>query len=91
MPDNLPNIPIPKGIPVDLYDATGITVGVQIEAQNVGCSDVNLYSQAASPLINDDGNQVIERNEYLENDEGDSGAWAISQHQNGLLNVKVAT
>lgn len=89
MPDNLPNVPIPSDTPVDLYAATGITVGVKIEAQNIGCSDVRLYSQLAEAIVGD-GQQVIHRGEYMENDEGDSGAWAISSHQDGLLNVKVA-
>lgn len=89
MPDNLPDVPILSGVALDLYAATGIVVGVKIEVQNIGCSDINLYSQLASPSVGD-GHELISRGEYMENDEGDSGAWAISQHQDGLLNVKVA-
>jgi hypothetical protein len=90
MPDNLDDIPLPAGVEVDLYALTGITIGTQIEAQNVGTTDVNLYSQAATPVINDDGKQIIKRGQYMENDTGDLGAWAISPHSDGLLNVKVA-
>tara|TARA_R110002051_G_scaffold324424_2_gene421620 strand:+ start:20767 stop:21039 length:273 start_codon:yes stop_codon:yes gene_type:complete len=89
MPDNLPNIKLPNDVFVNLYTEAGITVGAQIEVQNIGSADVSLYSKATTPVL-DDGKQIIKRGEYMENDTGDSGAWAISQHQDGLLNVKVS-
>ena len=90
MPDNLINTPLIAGQAVDLYAANSIAVGTKIEIQNIGTVVVYLYSQAVEPLINDDGNQLIMRGEYMENDEGDLGAWAIASHSDGLLNVKVA-
>lgn len=91
MADNLNNTPLQNDQAIDLYAANSITVGTKIEVQNIGSNDVNLYSQAAAPDIDDDGHQIIKRGDYMENDEGDLGAWAISSHQNGLLNVKVAS
>jgi hypothetical protein len=90
MADNLLNTPLDADQAVDLYAASSIAVGTKIEVQNIGTTDVSLYSQAGTPLINDDGNQVIKRGEYMENDEGDLGAFAISPHSDGLLNVKVS-
>lgn len=90
MLDNLINTPLIAGQAVDLYAANSIAVGTKIEVQNIGTTDVSLYSQAATPAINDDGNQIIKRGEYMENDTGDLGAFAISPHSDGLLNVKVA-
>ena len=90
MPDNLINTPLVAGQEVDLYAFNSIAVGTKIEVQNIGTTDVSLYSQAATPVINDDGKQIIKRGQYMENDEGDLGAFAISPHSDGLLNVKVA-
>lgn len=89
MADNFANVSLEANLPVDLYDVTGITVGTKIEVQNIGCVDVILFSQLASPVVND-GHQVIARGEYMENDEDDLGAWAIARSQDGKLNVKVA-
>ena len=89
MADNLPNTPLVANQATDLYAATGIAVGVKIEVQNIGCADVTLYSQLTSPSVGD-GQQIIKRGRYMENDAGDLGAWAISPHQDGLLSIKVS-
>ena len=90
MSDNLPNVPLTADEPKDLYDATGIPVGTKLEVQNIGACDVYLYSQLNEPTINTDGHQVIKRGEYAENENGDLGAWAISEKSDGLLNIKAA-
>lgn len=89
MVDNLSNVKLVANEATDIYDKTGIATGTQIEVQNIGCADVILYSQLTEPSINE-GQQIIKRGEYMENEESDSGAWATSPHQDGLLNVKVA-
>jgi hypothetical protein len=92
MSDNIPNTLLPKGAYIDLYASTGITIGTKIEVQNIGVDDIRLYSQAASPVNGDtSGYQVIDRGEYMENDEGDLGAWAVCMPCDGLLNIKVAS
>lgn len=90
MADNIPNVSLEAGEPIDLYDATGIAVGTQIEVQNIGAVDVLLFSQLDLPEI-DDGQQLLQRGEYMENEEDDLGAWALSRHSGGVLSVKVAT
>lgn len=93
MSDNLPDTRITKNQYINLYTSSipPIPVGTQIEVQNLGDGDVTLYSQADSPVNGDtSGKQVIKHGEYMENDEGDLGAWAFSPYCDGLLNVKVA-
>ena len=89
MPDNNPNIPIPIGEWVDLYDLTGITVGEPLHIKNLGVSDIRLAVQAAKPDNNHKAYDVIERNDDIAvtNNSGDSGAWAFSNATKGLLSV----
>lgn len=91
MTDNAANTRLVAGVYKDLYVSESIAIGTQIECQNIGVSDVRLYSQAASPVNGDNsGFQVVKRGEFFENQEGDSGAWAMSYSGDGLLNIKVA-
>lgn len=93
MPDNIPNTLLPKGAYINLYSAAipPIDAGTQIEVQNIGSEDVRLYSQLSRPVNGDNsGYQVIKRGEYMENDEGDLGAWAMCFPCDGLINIKVA-
>lgn len=78
------NVLIPKGTTVDLYAATGITVGVQINVQNIGDGEVRLYPDA---VASDDNYTLITTYGYATNTAGDAGAYAYSL-TGGLLNVR---
>lgn len=66
---------------VDLYDATGITIGVQIIIQNIGSSQGQLTEAATIPPIpiGTTGINVISSREFLTNSSGAVGAWAYSK------------
>lgn len=87
MPDTLPNTPLPADVWVDIYAATGITVGTQILVQNIGVCDVYLASQAAQPT-DETRRQVLLRAQFALNDFNDAGAWAICT-AGGALNVRL--
>jgi len=87
MPDTLPDTTLPKNTPVDLYDATGISVATAITVQNIGSTIVELYSGLAAPVIGASGKRLIKPFETWQNDASDAGAWAISPNTDGLINV----
>lgn len=78
MSDTLANVTLPAGTPVDLYDATGLTVGEQICVQNNSTGDVRVYSGATSPDIATAGSVLLRPGITAKNDAGDAGAWAWS-------------
>lgn len=86
MADTTPNIAIAKGDWRDLYSLSGIAVGTQIQATNVGNSECRLYAGATPPA---QANQGIPLPTYKAglNEAGDSGAW-IYCVQNGRVNVR---
>lgn len=86
MSDTIPNVPLPAGEWVDLYDATSITIGTQIAAQNLKHTYVRLGTQATEP-VNTDGFNLLPPYKTALNDAGDSGAWAYS-NEGGLLSVR---
>lgn len=86
MSDTLPNIPIPSNVWVDLYAASGFTVGEPMVVHNIGVCDIFLASQADAPL-DDLNHQVLVRGDFLINDPGDAGAWAKCI-AGGLVNVR---
>lgn len=90
MADTLDNVPLPANVWVDLYAATGLAVGVALSAQNVGTTDVRLAVQAAQPPADHDGYVIIQRDPglFFRNNIGDAGAWALSPHADGKLNVQ---
>lgn len=89
MAENLPHIPLPSGIWVDLYDATSITVGTRIEVENVGVCDVKLSSSAAQPAPDTEGYNLLRREgQRLSNTFGDLGAWALCPNQDGKVSVR---
>lgn len=90
MADTLPNIVLPAGVWVDLYDSTGIIVGRQISVQNLGTTVVWLTSQAATPTAGSGRNEMDTGVTQYVNDDGDSGAWARSNVLDGLINVRIA-
>jgi hypothetical protein len=87
MADTLSNIVLPPQTWVDLYAQSGVGVGVQILAQNIGVCDVYLTSQAAQPT-DDTAHQIVRRSQFAINDFGDSGAWAYCR-EGGLVNVRL--
>ena len=91
MADTLSNVALPNNTWVDLYDATGITVGTRILVQNLGSDVIRLTTQAATPLITHDAFQELHfsTNIGMVNDTGDLGAWAFSENVEGLVNVRV--
>lgn len=87
MSDTLPNIILPPQTWVDLYAQSGINVGLQILAQNIGVCDVYLTTQTIQPS-DDSAHQIIKRGQFAINDAGDSGAWAYCR-MGGLINVRI--
>ncbi len=75
------NVKLAKGVAVDLYLATGITVGNQIKVSNQTTGDVRLSTSEAG-LLNDH----IPIGPYTQalNDAGDPGAWAMSTGGGGV-------
>lgn len=71
------NVKLPPGIYVDLYDATGITVGDKIEALNITPNDVSLFSTVAQPNGSEDHIPLLFGRGKGQNDAGDVGAWAV--------------
>ena len=75
-------VKIPLGETIDLYAATGITVGNKILVRNIGDNECNLYDSATTPSI-EDGHDVIspkgEYGSYLVPNGTLSGCYAISQ------------
>lgn len=89
MPDNLPLIPVNPGAWVDLYDASGITVGQPLIVENVGAADLFLTVQAAQPAADHKSYNVLKRDDdiRLTNTLGDPGAWAFCNGAGGLISV----
>ena len=71
------NVNLPARTWVDLYDATGITVGVQISVLNITSRPVRLASTAIEPVATDD-HIPLPFNDTKMNAAGDAGAWAFS-------------
>jgi len=78
MAKDLASVEIPANGFVDLYAATGITVGVQLTVQNISNQEALLYEDDAQPSETD-GHNVIGPGEDRLNGVGDIGAWAFSK------------
>lgn len=89
MPDNLPNIPVPTGEWIDLYDVSGITVGQSLIVENVGVADLFLAVQAAQPPADHKSYNILKRDDdiRLTNTLGDLGAWVFCNGAGGLISV----
>lgn len=72
---------------VDLYAATGITVGNVLAVTNVAGADVKLYSTALEPSWDSDFFPCLFRHLTVNNVSGDVGAWALYQ-SGGAVDVK---
>lgn len=88
MATSLEPITIPARTWVNLYAATGITVGVQIIIQNTGGRDAKLSESAAEPTSTT-GFNSIPPYRYLTNTASSVGAWAFST-SGTLLQVEEA-
>lgn len=76
MANTLPLVVLKAGGWVDLYAATGLTVGAKISVQNVTPSDIRLCSKATAPT-SADGVNIIPFARTAVNQTGDLGAWAM--------------
>ncbi len=75
------NVDLPRNTPVDLYAATGITVGVQLRVSNLTTGDVRLSTSEAGLV---DNHVPITGYEQAVNSVGDAGAWALSTGGGGV-------
>ena len=89
MPDTLSNIPLPANTWVDLYAASGETVGAQLIVQNQGTTNILLTTKATEPITGD-GFLSVAPDHQATNELRDSGAWAYSPIVKGRINVRAA-
>lgn len=87
MADTLENIVLPVGQWVDLYAATGIAVGTQLQVQNLGTSRVQLVISATQPGPASGYNLLRPDSLTFVSQATPSGAWARSPVQGGLVNA----
>ena len=71
------NVTLPKRTWVDLYDATGITPGTQIQVMNITPNDVRLAATALEPTPPYDHVPLLFGRGSLVNETTDAGAWAL--------------
>lgn len=62
----------------DLYDATGITIGVQLSIQNTGKDQARLSESLAQP-ISATGSNNLDVGNYLSSADTPIGVWAMSR------------
>ena len=87
MADTLPNISLPAGQWVDLYDESGIAVGTQITTQNVGQTRIQVHTGASAPTEPAGFNVLLPDGSTYTNQASSNGEWAISMVADGLINV----
>ncbi len=85
MADTLPDVLLSPDAYVDLFDATGITVGDAVIIQNKTSSTVVLQSIFTQPLVtNNDGTYIVPNN-FIIVTAGSTGLWARG---NGNISVQ---
>ena len=94
MTDTNQNIKLPRGTAVDLYAASGIAVGTQINIENLTQYPIKFHSGDTLPIDweQDDESGYFSRvmaYKEITNNSGDSGAWALSETQDGLVQVTI--
>ena len=89
MADTINNVRLPVGVWVNLYAATGITVGTQIQVQNLGNTNVLVNTGAAQPTAVSGYNIIKPDSLVFVSDVSPNGAWAQSQRGVGVVNVGV--
>lgn len=80
-------VTLPPKTFVDLYAATGITVGTQLAAINLTPDDVRLFDTQNEPTSTDNYTPCLYRGGAALNSATDLGAWAWSL-VGGALEVK---
>jgi hypothetical protein len=90
MSDNLPNIELPVNEWVDLYQLSGIEVGIALSIENIGVCDVYVAVQATKPDPDHDSYNVLQRKNgvRMQNNAGDHGAWAFCNSTGGKVSVQ---
>lgn len=88
MANTPPNVVLPAGVWVDLYAATGLTVGAKISVQNICGFEVRLCSKGATPTSSD-GVNILPFVSTAVNQASDAGAWAMCV-SGGAVNVALA-
>lgn len=83
------NVKLPARTWVDLYAATGITVGVQINTINLTSNDIRLAETATEPTGLTDHIPLLFGRGTAQNDVADAGAWAFCMSGGGV-DVEVA-
>ena len=88
MATSLPNVTIKSKEWVDLYDATGITVGTKIIIQNIGANECRLVESDIQPIKTNGYNEILP-NQYLASADAPIGSWAYA-HSGTTLHIEVA-
>ena len=83
------NVTLPANTLVDLYAATGLTVGTVIEVANMTADSVRLFSTADAEFT-DDHYPCEFRRPPVVNKATDLGAWALSV-AGGIVDVQEVT
>lgn len=83
-------VKLPSNVKVDLYDATGIPVGVKIKVVNITPNDISLYSSVGEPVKSDATLPLLFGRGSAFNDSNDVGAWAMCPGA-GAIHVEVLT
>ena len=81
----MPNVPLTKGVPVDLYAASGIAAGTKLNIQNLTCDCLCLAVSQAALTTDYRLAKVLDTASNLSTD---PGAWVISTINNGVINVR---
>lgn len=74
---------------VDLYAATGITVGTQIIIQNFKSNSPVALADTASEPTSTTGRVRVDETQFYQNEAGDAGAWAYCS-SSALISVQEA-
>ena len=82
----LPNISLPANTWVEIYAASGITVGTKILLQNLGNTNVRLTTKATIPIAGD-GFKRVANGQQAVNEAGSTGEWVLSPIVDGEINV----
>lgn len=88
MATSLPQVVLPSKTWVDLYDATGITLGTQLIIQNTGGTEARLVESLAQPELTNGFNLIPER-DFLTSATAPVGSWAYA-HSGTTLHIEEA-
>ena len=83
----IPPLVVVQGQWINLYAATGITVGTQVIVQNFQSNALIAVSDTASAPTETDGRVAVYQGQFYQNDSGDLGLWAYCSGR-GLISVQ---